>query len=194
MRYEKRVQEPIENNNRSRVAFCGTTVPFAKTRTATLVDGVTYSHCSQLLPIPQSRTAIPTPWPSLPPGIAFTPGAIGIPSPIFSVSAALPPHFNYPRPLSSRTITISSSSEPPLRGLTAPLPPRGTTSLPLISLPLNWTIPRHTLSHQGSESPGFTAKPLTLYPKLNFRFWWYKFWDFTLLNLSEDKLIRSRIS
>lgn len=166
----KRYESRSKTTGGRGAVFCGTTVPFSKTRTATLVDGVTYSHCSQLLPIPQSRTAIPTPWPSsLPPRNASRS------PPEQSVSLARSsPSRPLPHPV---TTTIPEPLKPNrhrslflLRHL--PNPHYGTDSAtstpwhhfsrPLRPTPSPLEPTTLILSHRRSEnSPSFTAKPLT---------------------------------
>lgn len=143
------------DNERSRLPSVGQ--PFAKTRTATLVNGMTYSHCSQLLPIPQSRIAIPTPWPSLPLTASRSP-------PEQSVSLA---RSSPSRPLPHSVSTISPDPPEPNRHrflLLHPLNPHyGTDSAtstpwhhfhPSLVRPLHLSTepPRRTLSHHCSEN------------------------------------------
>lgn len=116
--------------------------PFAKTRTATLIDGVTYSHCSAATNPPKSYSpsllcnVIPIPRLRVHP----LKHSRWIPSPIFSAVPHLVPP-SHPLAPSNRTVLPPPPSKPPPRLL--------TTSTPLLSL-LFILRPNYTHAHTHS--------------------------------------------
>lgn len=148
----KRLREPESRTTRDRglPSVGQPNVPFAKTRTATLIDGMTYSHCSQLLPIPQSR-----PPPSLPRYHPYLPVSRSPPEQSVSLARSSPsrplPHpvSTHPPVPSNRTVAVPSASNPlnPHHGTnSATSTPWHHFPRPRPLSPLDRTTSPHTLS------------------------------------------------
>lgn len=95
-------RESIGDNKRSGLPFVGKRA-VRQTRTAAVVDDVTYSHCSQLLPTPKVVPPSLLPVSSLPSGFVYPwsgnyPLARSSPSRLFFTPFVLPPRLNHQPP------------------------------------------------------------------------------------------------